>query len=127
MSDNENVEGFTATAFRPFTFQSTNTNRQFSMTVGYRLFGAESLVTSGSGDGMAFVLHQDPRGLDTISTGGGALGIYTNLEDSTDTAVGIQRALVIELDTVKQEEYLDDGISNIHVIQVSCAKGVAIV
>lgn len=106
--------GLAATAFLPLTFDATNTNRQFSMTIGYRVFGSIATV----GDGMAFILHQDPRGVAAISTGGGALGVYADPNDPA-AGVGLQRALVIEWDTVQNTEYLDDSQRSIHVMQVS--------
>jgi hypothetical protein len=53
--------------------------------VGYRLYSA----TNGNAEGMAVVIHQDALGSGAIGGTGPNLGVYG----------GIQRALVIELDT----------------------------
>lgn len=87
---------------------------QFCMSIGYRIFGEEF----GSADGMAFVMHQDPRGTGAVGAGGGFLGVYG------DNA--ITNALVIEFDTYDNgpgsrypEPVNDVGENNIHIQIVS--------
>ena len=72
-------------AWLPFTFSSPN-NLDFSMTIGYRIFGEQE----ESADGMAFLIHQDNAGLGALGFDGGGIG-YMN----------IQNALVVEWDTRK--------------------------
>jgi len=80
-----------ASAFTTHEFESTNTGLVFEMSLGYRIYGPNA----GSADGVAFVMHQDPRGVNALGAGGGFMGVY----GSGSTA--IHPALVIEMDTCK--------------------------
>ena len=77
-------------AFMNFTFASGNVDKVFSTTAGYKVYG----VNEDAGDGMTFVVHQDPRGLNALGGSGGSMGVYQryNVE-------GIKPALVVEWDT----------------------------
>ena len=101
-------------AFVPYDFEEDNTGLEFCMTIGYRIYGEEF----GSADGMAFVMHQDPRGTAAVGQGGGFLGVYG------DNA--ITNSLVIEFDTYDNgpdskypEDVNDVGEDNVHVQTVS--------
>jgi hypothetical protein len=59
----------------------------FTTTFTYRISGADN----GSGDGLAFGIHQDPRGTVALGAGGGNLGIYG--------ANMIMPGLFVEIDT----------------------------
>merc|ERR1712070_51830 len=59
----------------------------FSTHIKYRIYGQKN----GSADGMAFVMHQDPRGASAMGGGGGGLAVYTSVK--------VKPALVIELDS----------------------------
>ena len=78
-----------ATAFANFSFATDNTEYLFSMNASYRIFGSQA----GAADGLAFVIHQDHRGVAAIGGQGGHLGIYAGTP--------VAPALVIELDTCK--------------------------
>merc|ERR1712070_290662 len=56
----------------------------FSTHIKYRIYGH-----SHAGDGMAFVMQQDPQGADALGASNGNLGIYR----------GVKSALVIEMDS----------------------------
>ena len=112
------AEGVATSAFVPFTFSDVGDlppgqqPGDFRMSIGYRVFGSDA----GSADGMVFVMHQDPRGANALGNDGGELGVY-----GSDN--GIRNALVIEWDTFPNEEYLDNGENNIHIV-TSDADGV---
>ena len=83
---------YSASAFTTHNFEPANTGRSFSMSLGYRIYGTEN----GSADGMTFVMHQDPRGVNALGGPGGWLGAYTG-----HGGQGIYPALIIEFDTCK--------------------------
>ena len=95
-----------ASAFLPFEFAPSNVEKLFQMSIGYRVYGD----SAGSADGMAFVMHQDPRGDAALGGPGGNLGVYG--------AGGIVNALVVEWDTFENVAILDNGENNIHVTTV---------
>jgi hypothetical protein len=66
----------------------------FSMTIGYRIYGA----ADGSADGMVFVMHQDERGAKAIGNRGGGIGVYG------DSEVTIKPAIAIEWDTCESSD-----------------------
>ena len=80
-----------ATAFTTHTFEETNARKSFSMSLGYRIYGKNA----GSADGLAFVMHQDARGIHALGKAGGYLGVYGGSKEI------IRNALVIEFDTCK--------------------------
>lgn len=80
---------FASSAFLPFQFEESNPDKSFSMTIGYRMFGS----AAGAGDGMAFVMHQDTRGVNALGGAGSSLGVYSPNP--------IFPALIIEWDTCK--------------------------
>eukprot|EP00977_Amphora_coffeiformis_P014524 scaffold4079_cov167-Amphora_coffeaeformis.AAC.20 len=104
-----------ASAFLNFAFDPDNTDKVFSMNIGYRIFGEDA----GSADGMAFVMHQDPRGVYAIGEPGGAIGVYATEYDREGATPPIAPAIVIEWDTFHNKEYLDDGEDRIHIVLVS--------
>ncbi|CAB9525406.1 expressed unknown protein [Seminavis robusta] len=118
MSEDSSENAGASTAFLDLVFEEDNVNRIFSMTIGYRIYGPEATT----GDGMAFVIHQDPRGKDALGGGGGGLAVYSSSIDGNFLEDGIRPALVIEFDTVDNSfdnpNLLDDGVPNIHVMQV---------
>lgn len=73
-------------AWLPINFDETNTGLEFSMSIGYRIYGE----AEGSADGMAFLMHQDANGLEALGFDGGGIGY-----------MDITRALVVEWDTCK--------------------------
>ena len=81
-----------ASALLNFVFDEENTNKTFSVNIGYRIFGEEV----GSADGMAFVMHQDPRGVYAVGEPSGAIGVYGSEYNRFGAAAGISPALVIE-------------------------------
>lgn len=77
-----------STAFLPFRFNVANVF-DFTVRFKYRMFGRALDI----GDGLAFVLHNDPRGPTALGGLGGQLGIYgTGL---------ITPAIVVEFDSGK--------------------------
>ena len=52
-------------------------------------------------DGIAFVIHYDPVGVDALSSVGGGLGVYNG--DPESGPGGIRNALIIEIDTYFNE------------------------
>merc|ERR1711988_857347 len=81
----------------------------FSTHIEYRIYGSQS----GTADGMAFVMHQDPRGPDALGHGGGSLGVYTT-EDSIQDRV--KPSLVIEMDSHYNGHLQDSCYDSIHVM-----------
>ncbi|KAG7357355.1 legume lectin domain containing protein [Nitzschia inconspicua] len=86
---------FSSSAMRQFSMPPQNINMQFSMEVGYRLYGANDDNTKG----LKFVIHQDPAGDRVIGDIRQRVGDYD----------GITMALVIELDTEEQTAPFDNG------------------
>jgi len=84
-----------ASAFLAFSFKEDNPKKAFSMGIGYRIFGDEG----GSADGMAFVMHQDERGVFAIGEPGGAMGVYGTAYAREGASSAIKPALVVEWDT----------------------------
>ncbi len=56
----------------------------------------------GGADGICFVIHNDPNGLQTTGTAGGAMG-----------AGGITNSLIVEIDTYLNTEDRDDGLTGV--------------
>ena len=79
-------------AFAAITFDDT-TNYPFEAYYEYDISDTVINGTSvgGSADGIAFLVHIDPQGVNALNDAGGALGVYG--------AGGIHCAIVIELDT----------------------------
>ena len=79
-------------AFAAITFDDT-TNYPFEAYYEYDISDTVNNGTSvgGSADGIAFLVHIDPQGVNALNDAGGALGVYG--------AGGIHCAIVIELDT----------------------------
>lgn len=71
-------------AWLPLKFGDANVGMDFSMSIGYRIYGE----ADGSADGMAFVMHQDEKALEALGFEGGGIGYMT-----------IRSALVVEWDT----------------------------
>ncbi|MBS0251493.1 MAG: hypothetical protein JSR78_10585, partial [Proteobacteria bacterium] len=63
-------------------------------------------------DGMAFVLHNDPNGVNAIAGGGGQLG-----------AMGLQNGLAIEFDTFQNLAFNDPAYSHTDIIDTDAALG----
>ncbi|KAL7561515.1 hypothetical protein ACA910_015700 [Epithemia clementina (nom. ined.)] len=84
-----------------------NADMAFSMSVGYRLF---STANGDGGEGMAFVIHQDSRGLTALGGSGGSLGVHGPR--------AINPGFIIEWDTQSSggSELLDQGGRNVHVL-----------
>jgi hypothetical protein len=101
-----------ASAFTTHTFEPSNTMRAFSMSLGYRIYGD----SYGSADGIAFVMHQDERGVNALGGPGGYMGVY----HGHGSEKGIYPALVIEFDTYPNPgQLMDNGQNNIHITTVS--------
>ena len=79
-------------AFSPYTFNDTG-NYPFEAFFEYDITDTVVNGTSvgGSADGIAFMVHIDPMGVNALNDNGGALGVYG--------AGGIHCAIVVELDT----------------------------
>jgi len=106
------TQGQVGTAFVPFTFSSCNSLLKFTWDVDYSIYGNDY----GSADGLALVIHQDPRGTSAFAGSGGSLGVYG--------PGGITKALVIELDTHFNSEWADNYGDAVHVMRVD-ASGVS--
>ncbi|GKY96754.1 hypothetical protein MPSEU_000634800 [Mayamaea pseudoterrestris] len=101
----------------PYNFQKNNEDMAFCMSIGYRIYGEEF----ESADGMAFVMHQDPRGAAATGGGGGLFGAYG--------LNAITNSRVIEWDTydngpdskypVDVNDVDDVGEDNVHIQTVS--------
>jgi Bacterial lectin len=81
--------GRAVSAFLPYAFPFTSTRYAFEVEFTYRISG----INNGIGDGIAYVIHQDPRGDDALGAAGGSLGVYG--------ATIVAPALVVEFDTCK--------------------------
>jgi hypothetical protein len=126
-----------SSAFVEFDFFQSNPNKTFEMSAGYRIYGNND----GSADGMAFVIHADPRGANALGGSGGAMGVYGRSSQPI-----IKSALVIEWDTRKcgdvfdgvklmilkqanflsfvlstelNREFFDDGQDRLHIMMVN--------
>jgi len=79
-------------AFSPYKFNDTG-NYPFEAYFEYDITDTVVNGTSvgGSADGIAFMVHVDPMGVNALNDNGGALGVYG--------AGGIHCAIVVELDT----------------------------
>lgn len=79
-------------AFAAITFDDT-TNYPFEAYYEYDISDTviNGASVGGSADGIAFLVHIDPQGVNALNDAGGALGVYG--------AGGIHCAIVIELDT----------------------------
>jgi hypothetical protein len=108
VSDNPRLVG---SAFLPFEFSSSNTNLDFKMSIGYRIFGNEY----GTADGMTFVIHADSRGVHALGGAGAGIGWYNNGQILFG-GVTIKNALIIEWDTYPNPDVFDNGENNIHIL-----------
>ncbi|WP_088013284.1 L-type lectin-domain containing protein [Gottfriedia acidiceleris] len=70
--------------------------KNFSSTM-YMYFGNQG---SNAGDGMAFVMHNDPNGTNALSPNtGSGLGVYAGQTNGASKTNGIQKSFAIEFDT----------------------------
>ncbi|MES9684590.1 L-type lectin-domain containing protein [Gottfriedia acidiceleris] len=70
--------------------------KDFSSTM-YMYFGNQG---SNAGDGMAFVMHNDPNGTNALSPNtGSGLGVYAGQANGASKTNGIQKSFAIEFDT----------------------------
>ena len=87
---------FTATSFSDLTVVDDTECVAFESYLEYEII--DTVSDSGHADGLAFVIHRDPRGLFAISDApGGGLGIYNG--ETNSGPGGIARALIVEIDT----------------------------
>merc|ERR1712070_80674 len=102
-----------ASAYLPLSIADNDFT--FSTHIEYRIYGSQR----GSADGMAFVMHQDPRGPDALGHGGGHLGVYTTADSMQDR---VKPSLVIEMDSYyngHHHSYLQDSChDSIHVMVI---------
>jgi Bacterial lectin len=87
----DKAEQRAVSAFSPLTFDSPLL--WFQSRFRYSIYGS----AAGRADGIAFVVHQDVRGLGALGGSGGNIGVY----GSSSTI--IKPALVVELDTCKYQ------------------------
>ncbi|WP_409021964.1 L-type lectin-domain containing protein [Dellaglioa sp. P0083] len=92
-----------------------NKNNKMSM---WMYFGNQG---ANSGDGMAFVLQNDSRGLSAISGGGESLGVWgvdKGGSESTVAGTAIKNSWALEFDTHKNSEASKgNGFDNLNTIQ----------
>eukprot|EP00567_Pseudictyota_dubia_P013531 CAMPEP_0197449108 /NCGR_PEP_ID=MMETSP1175-20131217/20139_1 /TAXON_ID=1003142 /ORGANISM="Triceratium dubium, Strain CCMP147" /LENGTH=1253 /DNA_ID=CAMNT_0042981119 /DNA_START=687 /DNA_END=4448 /DNA_ORIENTATION=+ len=105
----DNVGELATSAFIPFTFEPLNIDHNFSLSVAYRIYGD----TSGAADGIAFVMHQDPRGTSALGGVGKGMGVYKAYHREA-----IKPSFVIELDTYFNEDLSDQGRNHIHAMTI---------
>jgi hypothetical protein len=94
---------------------------EFSASFTYRIYSGwddeDGCLDVSTNDGLAFVIHQDSRGVNALGGDGPDLGVY-----DVDGSGGTANALVIEMDPWKNSflgfpnGYLDNSIKAIHVI-----------
>ncbi|KAL7567340.1 hypothetical protein ACA910_015712 [Epithemia clementina (nom. ined.)] len=101
----ENQIDMASSAMLSYTF--ANANKAFSVSFGYRIYRAGN---SDGGEGMAFVIHQDPRGIKALGGAGGSLGFHG--------PQAINPGFIVELDTQPSggKELMDQGGRNIHIL-----------
>jgi len=69
-------------------------------------------TSAGGADGMAFVIHDDPAGIQAIANLGSAMGYSGSL---TDTANGLDRSIAVELDTYQAGQWGDPSPNHLSV------------
>lgn len=82
----------------PINKMNLNENFEASM---YLYFGNQG---GSAADGMAFVMHNDPAGDNTLSNQGGSIGVWAPL-DYGSTKQGIKNSFAVEFDTNHNENF----------------------
>lgn len=93
------------TALTKYRFDPDNTQKGFSMSAEYRMHCNFDACT----DGLTFVMHQDPRGINAVGMTSGGLGVYNaELPGQGGSGVAIRPSVVVELDRCKSTRNHDE-------------------
>jgi len=84
-------------AYTTSTFRNTE-YYPFETFFEYEIIAEQDEVPA---DGIAFVIHDDPNGVNALGSGGGGLGIYNGYPRSGPG--GVRNALIVEIDTYSNE------------------------
>ncbi|MGY3312719.1 hypothetical protein ACV242_001215 [Peribacillus simplex] len=73
---------------------------------------------ANAADGMAFVMHNDSRGVNAIAKSGASLGVWADEGYNGSKTSGIQKSFAVEFDTYKNDgesSYFDTNVNDDHV------------